>query len=172
MKLDLKIRHIFLLGGLALILSGCFKQEEYPLTPNVSFNDFIIFGNNDSAQILINFTDGDGNIGLADSDTLPPYDFEGNNYYNLYLHYYEMNDSLGWVKGKNLDGDPIIFNFRLHPILPYNQTKGIQGTIKYNFSLFYNAFSADSDTIKYKFQIVDRDLNFSNFGESDTIIVS
>ncbi len=139
--------------------------------PNVSYNDFIIFGNNDSAQILIDFTDGDGNIGLYDSDTLPPYDFEGENYYNLFLHYYEKDDSKGWVKGTDLDGNPIIFNFRLHPVLPYDQNKGIQGTIKYNFSLFYNLGSDQSDTIMYKFQVVDRDLNLSNLGTTDQIII-
>ncbi len=166
-----KVHHIFLLVLVGITLNSCFKKEEYPLVPAVSFSDFIIFGDNDSAQILIDFTDGDGDIGMLDSDTLPPFNFDGNHYYNLFLHYYEKDDEKGWVKGKDFDGNPIIFNFRLHPVLPYSQSKGIQGTIKYNFSLFYNTASDQSDTIMYKFQIMDRGLNFSNLSETDEIII-
>lgn len=166
-----KVHYIFLLTTVVWLVSSCFKQEEYPLIPAVSFNDFIIHGANDSAEIIINFTDGDGDIGLLDSDTLAPYNFNGENYYNLFLHYYEKNDTLGWVKGRDVNNNPIIFNFRLHPVLPYDQSKGIQGTIKYRFSLFYNVFSEQSDTIKYKFQITDRSLNKSNFSESSEIVI-
>ncbi len=169
-----KVRFIFIILSLILGLNSCFKKETYPTIPIVEFNDFIVYGKHDSATIVFNFTDGEGDIGLLESDTLAPYNFEGDNYNNLILNYYEKDDSLGWVAGKDLNGTNIVFKFRIKPVLPYDKSKGIKGTITYNFGKvgFFNPFSNQADTIKFQFQIVDRALNYSNLGETSPIYLS
>ncbi|MFD1552136.1 hypothetical protein DNU06_00435 [Putridiphycobacter roseus] len=168
-----KVRFIFIILSLILGLNSCFKKETYPSVPVVEFNDFILYGQHDSATFILNFTDGEGDIGLLESDTLAPYNKDGENYNNLFLYYFEKDDSLGWVPGK-VNGVPIVFSFRVDPVLPYDKSKGIKGTITYAFGKvqFYNPFSANADTIKYQFQLVDRALNYSNLGETDPIYIT
>ena len=165
-----KLHTIFLLVSVSLALNSCFKKEDYPLEPFVEFETFVQEGNSGKAQITFNFTDGDGDIGLLEGDTLETYDKDGPYYYNFILTYFEKDDTLGWVQGKNIEGDPIILSFRLKPVLDYSITKGIKGTISYDFDFYYNLFSDQSDTIKYEFQVIDRALNFSNTGETDPIL--
>ncbi|MDX1349075.1 MAG: hypothetical protein R3279_02445 [Putridiphycobacter sp.] len=165
-----KLHTIFLILVVSVALNSCFKKENYPIEPVVAFDTFIVDANTGKAQIVFEFTDGDGDIGLLESDTLAPYDKAGSNYFNFFLTYYEKDDSLGWVIGKNIDGEDIILPFRLKPVMDYSITKGIKGTITYDFDFYYNPLSSQSDTIKYDFQVIDRALNASNIGETDYIL--
>lgn len=165
-----KLHTIFLLILVLTGLISCFKKEEYPIEPLVSFESFLKSNEANKAVITFNFTDGDGDIGLLESDTLAPYDKEGKNYYNLILTYFEKDDTLGWIQGKDVEGTPIVLNFRLKPILDYSISKGVKGTISYDFDFYYNFLSNQSDTIMYEFQIIDRNLNHSNIGKTDMIL--
>ncbi|MGV6860718.1 MAG: hypothetical protein ACWA41_03050 [Putridiphycobacter sp.] len=169
MKTQTKIRLFFSMTLLLVLISSCFKKEEYPLEPIISFDDFIISG--DSATLSFNFTDGDGDIGLSAADTLFPYNPESEYYYNVYVINYEKDDVLGWVPGKNLDGDTLIYAYRIKPIEFKGKSKGIKGVIEIDMgTLYYNFFSDQSDTIKYEIQLIDRALNKSNVIETDEII--
>ena len=64
--MNTKVHYILFISILGLTFQSCFKKVDYPLEPQITFEDFIIYGNNDSSQISINFTDGDGNIGLLE----------------------------------------------------------------------------------------------------------
>lgn len=165
-----KLHTIFLLFLVSLLLNSCFKKENYPVEPIVEFDTFTVDNTTGMAQIVFSFTDGDGDIGLLESDTLAPYQKNGDYYYNFFLTYYEKDDSLGWVIGKNAEDEDIVLKFRLKPVLDYNITKGIKGTISYDFDFYYNPLSSQSDTIKYEFQVIDRALNASNVGETDFIL--
>lgn len=142
----------------------------YPLEPIVEYESFVINGPEGKARISFNFTDGDGDIGLLVSDTLPPYDRNGGNYFNFFLSYFEKDDLLGWVPGVDAQGNPIVLEFRLKPILDYGISKGIAGVISHDFDIFFNANSSQSDTIKYEFQLIDRALNKSNIDETVAIL--
>jgi hypothetical protein len=53
-------------------LDGCFTPPTYSIIPQITFND-IYYGKGrflDSVALQINFKDGDGDLGLASSDTL------------------------------------------------------------------------------------------------------
>ncbi len=165
-----KLHTIFLIFLVLVGLNSCFKKEEYPLVPIVKFDSFIKKAENNKAVLTFEFTDGDGDIGLLESDTLSTYSIDGDFYYNLFLDYYEKDDSLGWIPGTDLQGNPIVLEFRLKPILDYDKTKGIKGTISYDFDFYYNTTSDQSDTILYKFRVIDRALNESNIGETDPIL--
>jgi hypothetical protein len=158
---------IFLLAG--LFLFSCRKNETFPIEPKVTFKDFIIQG--DSARLIFEFTDGDGNIGLEDTDILPPFNPESYYHYNLYIRYYEKNEANQWNPGITLTGDTIVFRYRVKPFLPATNSKGIKGTMEVSLSpFFYNPFSPHNATIKYSIELIDRDLNKSNLVETPEII--
>lgn len=162
-----KINFIFSFLAIALLLSSCFKNEEYPDEPIISDPIFAFSG--DSAQLTFSFTDGDGDIGLAPEDTLEPYNPESYYHYNLYVDYYEKDDVEGWKKGEDLDGNPIIFKYRLKPIVVKGKARGIKGTMDVTMVNFSNPFSSQSDTIKYTIKLIDKALNESNVIETGEI---
>lgn len=164
-----KIHFIFSFAILIGLLSSCFKKEEYPFEPAITYDSYNF--NGDTLNLTFNFTDGNGDIGLNDSDTLSPYDTSSFFQYNLYIHYLEKDDQFGWVNGINLAGDTIIFTYRIEPIVTIGKAKGIKGKIDVNLSnLYFNSLSDQSDTIKYSIQLIDRALNKSNIVESAIIV--
>jgi hypothetical protein len=125
---------------------------------------------NDSANLVISFTDGDGDIGLRQSDTTG--DFSSTNYFhhNFFVEYYEKDDALGWVRGKTLAGDDINFLYRVPYLTPNGNNKALKGEIAVTIEpTYYNPFSTQSDTIMFKISLVDRNLNVSNVVESGVI---
>ncbi len=150
-------------------MSSCFTKETYPIEPIISFDSFSIV--NENANLTFNFTDGDGDIGLSDSDTLSPYNVNSEFHYNLLIKYFEKDDALGWVEGKNLDDSPTVFKYRIKPIITIGKNKGIKGKIDVDMgTVFYNPLSSQNDTIKYEIQLIDKALNKSNIVESEVII--
>lgn len=75
----------FILVLIGVGLTSCFEQENFPDEPNITFRDVIfkdIGGNNeaDSLILFIDFTDGDGDLGLDPDENAPPYALR--NYFN------------------------------------------------------------------------------------------
>ena len=169
MKQDTKIHYIFSFTLILAVMSSCFKKETYPIEPIITYDSFSITSEN--ANLTFNFTDGDGDIGLYDSDTTSPYDVNSEFHYNLLINYYEKDDVLGWIEGKNLDGSITVFKYRIKPIITIGKTKGIKGKIDVDMgSVFYNPLSTQNDTIRYQIQLIDKALNKSNLVESEVII--
>ncbi len=151
-----------------LLATSCFKKDKFSSTPKITFESFTILG--DSAKVVFSFEDGEGDIGLTSSETNSPYNIESKYYYNLYLEYYEKKDNGGWKPGLDLNGDTIVFKNRLLPIYT-GKAKSISGTIEYTIEpLYFNQFSLESDTIKYRIQVIDRALNESNWIETNEIV--
>lgn len=162
-----KINFIFSLMFVAVLLSSCFKNEEYPVEPIISDPVFLFSG--DSAKLTFSFTDGDGDIGLAPEDTLAPFNPDSYYHYNLHIDYYERDDVNGWQRGRDLEGDSIVFQYRLKPIVVKGKARGIKGTMDVTMNNFYNPFSDQSDTIRYTITLIDKALNESNQIETDPI---
>lgn len=160
---------IYAIPALALLLVGCFKTEDYDSVPSITYDEFIAFG--DSAKIIFEFTDGEGDIGLADDQTEAPYNFGSEYYYNVYVEYLEKDDTEGYKYSLDPNGDTVAFPIRIHPILDEDEEKPIKGKMEVSLSpLYYNPFSDQSDTIKFRIQLIDRELNKSNWIESEEII--
>lgn len=163
-----KVGLIFWGIGLMSVMVSCFKGETFPEEPIIS--DATVLITNDSAVLSFSFTDGDGDIGLSDNELDPPYDSSSFYHFNLYVGYFEKQDGGGWEPGLDLEGDTIVFTYRLEPILVQGKEKGIKGTMDVVMNPFYNAISPDSDTIKYSVQLIDRALNESQIIETDPVI--
>ncbi len=148
---------------------SCFKEEDYPVIPNITYTDFQVLG--DSARLIFEFTDGDGDIGLRDEEISSPYNIESYYYYNLYVEYWEKDDNLGWKPGTTLNGDTILFTYRIKPFTNQQEPKSLKGTIEVLLEpSYFNPFSSDSDTIMYKIKLIDRALNESNVIETPEIL--
>jgi hypothetical protein len=144
------ILYFFLISVVVFLsFSSCHKKESYPLEPVIAFKNFEVY--NDSAILFLDFTDGDGDIGLTSSDVAKPYDA------NLFLTYYEKQE--GVFKKIDL---PLPFSYRIPIINKSNKEKPLKGTISVNITpTFYNPFS-QYDTLRFDINIVDRALNLSN----------
>ncbi len=152
----------------SLLVCACFKDQKYSEVPEIKFIDFSQEG--DSAKLHFSFQDGEGDIGLSDDQIVAPYNPESKYYYNVYMVYYEKDDLSGWVVGTDINGDSIVFKNRIKPVYT-GKPKGLKGEIIATIEpIFYNPFSTESDTIKYKIQIIDRALHASNWIESEEII--
>ena len=147
----------------AFVLSiSCLRQEEFPDIPHIEYKDFIKINNglgyDDKGILVLKFTDGDGDIGLAESDTFPPYDQSSMYYYNFFISYYEKQN------GEFIEIElPFANNSRIPPLNSSKNPKPLKGEIE--IELFINNFTSTYDTIRFSAFIVDRALN-----HSDTII--
>lgn len=169
MKVSTKIG---LISSFVLILFGvtsCFKSKNFPLEPIISNPQAIVTG--DSATVSFDFTDGDADIGLDPADTTGIHAPDSFYYYNIYLEYFEKDDALGWVPGKDVNGDDVVFGYRIKPITVSENTEGISGRIDVSIEPTYrNHLSPESDTVKFKIVLIDRALNISNEIETAELI--
>lgn len=144
------------------IFYSCRKPPEFPIEPQITFKDFVVTG--DSATITISFTDGDGDIGLRDSDTTGDFSVKKKTYYNLYLEYFEQEE--GTFVKRNL---AIPFYYRVPYITQESKNKALEGDISVVISPSYYAPNA-LDSFKYSIQLLDRALNESNVAETPVLI--
>ncbi len=148
-------------GIIAMVLvvffaAACQKQDTFPLEPVLTFKSLVAVG--DSAVLNMAFTDGDGDVGLGQADTLEPY------LYNCFLEYQEK-------QGKEFKtiSLPIPFNFRIPKLNPSGKAKPILGNIRVVLTpTFYNPFSS-TDSVRFKVYITDRALNKSNVISTSTL---
>lgn len=155
----------FFLGVLA---SGCSKEPQYPAEPQISFVSFTKVQNNtgkdDKGILKINFTDGDGDIGLTDADIQAPFDTTSMYYYNLFITYYEKQN--GTYVAVDL---PLSNNARFPLVPPANQGNPLTGDI--DVELYINNPFSTFDTIRFDVFIVDRALHHSNIISTQDIVV-
>ena len=158
MKYFSKVSLILFAFGI-FIFSSCKKKEKYPVEPEISYKQFDKFGA-DSAHIIISFTDGDGDIGLTQSDTVEPYLF------NFYTKYFQKKN--GVFVEKVL---PIPLNYRIPILNTRSKPHSLSGDIQITFLKPYYFPTTTKDTIQYEIYIKDRSLHESNHITTDEIIV-
>ena len=141
-----------------LIISSCVKQEKYSEIPEISLRPFVLIF--DTGQYAVkgvlsfDFQDGNGDIGLNPGDTFPPFNRDGDYYYNLVIRYFEKQDSV-YVE---VVLDPP-FSARIPALNPDYPGKAIKGII--SDTLVMDPAPA-FDTVRFEFFIYDRVLNKSN----------
>jgi hypothetical protein len=145
------------------IFVSCKQDDCDDPVPSLSYDSFVVVG--DSATLIHNFIDCDGDIGLSNSDTVTPFNFGGDYYYNLKI------DLLVWENNEwvvvDLEGEG--FNNRIPPIQEETQEETLEGKIKYNMPLLWLRVGGDS--IRFRSVLIDRALNESNPTISKTIIL-
>ncbi len=163
--------------AIVLIIAGvfyaCKKKDVYPVIPEIKFENFLTITNAgqsfpDRGVLIFSFTDGDGDIGLYPSDTLPPYDF------NLFITYFEIQNGdtvevfLTQTDPATGDVDTLNFNGRIPILTPFGSNKSISGEVE--DTLFIHNPASPFDTIMFRAYIVDRALHKSNIITTPLII--
>ncbi len=112
-------------------LVSCKDDPEISKTPEISFGEFLLYKNisgKDSMIVLrINYEDGDGDLGLSSTDTLPPYNYGNSAFYNLFVTY-QVNNGIKWEKILNPStSDTIHYNQRFPRLNLTKKDKHITG---------------------------------------------
>jgi len=148
-------------------LSSCMKQESYPDVPEIAYSNWVSFYDTGkyptAAALTITFRDGKGDIGLNPWDTLPPYNKNGDYYYNYVITYFEKQHGT-WTK---IDLYPP-FSARIPVLTPDYPDKPIKGVIVDTLTMNPKPVF---DTIRLELFIYDRALNKSNVVTTPDIIL-
>ena len=170
----------FILILLCIIgMAACQKKVEYPIEPVISYQGLAYVMNADSTLtgevvLSIGYTDGDGDLGLDDADTLYPFGPRDPHYYNLIIDYLKWDGHtfvetplLSWNQ-QTQSYDTISFNARFKRLVFNDEEKAISGTIDYTM-MVYNPLSP-TDTVKFRVHLIDRALHESNTIETNSIL--
>jgi hypothetical protein len=161
---------ILLFSALLLMISCNEVDPVYPDEPVVDYQRFDLFITTDAlgnytliGQLIFDFTDGDGNLGLL---PLPLVDTTDLNVpdtvkYNFFLYLYDLQ-GYDWVQIPEEDGG--ILKYRI----PYLDKQPLSGTMDLKISYPIITY----DTIYYTFYVYDRDFNRSNIDTTDVIVLS
>ncbi|MBC8320485.1 MAG: hypothetical protein H8E34_07175 [Bacteroidetes bacterium] len=170
---------LILLLIIGTVVLSCRKFEEFPDIPAITYDNFVVLMNQQTGitergVLVFSYTDGDGDLGLSSSDTLPPFDKESEYYYNLIIKYFEKQHGvfaevplLSWNSDSSYY-DTLTFNSRFPVLTPESGNLAIKGVFQ-DTLFIYNPLS-EFDTIKFKALIIDRALNKSNEIETAEII--
>ena len=163
---------------MALATLACQKPVEYPIEPKIAYEGFTYLFNADSTfsgegVISFSYTDGDGDLGLDDSDTLSPFGFNDAHYYNMVVDYLKCVNGefvktplLSW-NAQTQTYDTVTFNARFKRLRDSEEPKAISGKMDYTLTV-QNPFSPN-DTVKFEIHILDRALHESNVIQTDPI---
>ncbi len=168
---------------LVLAAASCQKPVEYPVEPKIAYEGFTYLFNPDNTftgegVISFSYTDGDGDLGLDDSDTLSPFGPHDAHYYNMEVDYLKsvngvfvktplLSPHVPTSESDTVVWDTITFNARFHRLRDNDEPKAISGTMDYRLTV-QNPFSPN-DTIKFEIRILDRALHESNTIQTEAI---
>ena len=173
------MKKLFAISFLAfVILAAGQKKVEYPIEPVITYQGVAYVMDADSVLtgevvLSIGYTDGDGDLGLDDADTVYPFGPRDPHYYNLIIDYLKWDGTqfvetplLSWNQ-QTQSYDTVSFNARFKRLVFNDEEKAISGTIDYTM-MVYNPLSPN-DTIKFRAHLIDRALHESNTIETEII---
>lgn len=175
---------------IVLVLCSCKKAVEFSDIPFIEFENIskvVVFDEDlqvsvDSITISLKFQDGDGNLGVDQSDlgnvmyrsfsdtSISSLGDTTFTFINYYIDLYRKDN------GEFVKFDPYIrLGGSFESLVEYNEVGPIEGTLHYGFKMIANsallAGFAYNDTVKFDVHIVDRELNVSNHIVTDEIIL-
>ncbi len=169
---------VIVLGSLLMIFffNSCRKTDKFSIIPNVSFREFIqyknIAGKDTAIDFVINFQDGDGDLGYSENE----YFKCGVPQNNLFIFYeekignsyvpkkflekiYDIDQNCDTI-GERDDSLQLSFSSRMTNIQPRGSDKSIEGTVSYNLSKNNILFLSPKGRVR--FYIIDRAGHQSN----------
>ncbi len=153
-----------------LLLSKC-KPVEYnvPKTPVIKLLELSqlkdSFGIDSVIKYNLSFTDGDGDLGLGNSDTQSPFRFGEPYFSNLRVILSYQDASNNWIEGSE---DSLFLYQRIENVTPKGKYKSLKGNIQTFVRARPTPFFSHRK-IKLKFILIDRSLNQSNIIETGEI---
>lgn len=163
MKSLLKIAIFF---NLIIFLGiSCIKRQEFPIKPYIEYRSFHILNTSDGKKIgrlCIYFRDGDGDIGLSQKDTLPPFDLDSEYYYNFYMHIYKKQNN-------NFVLIEYPYSVRIPPINPDEYPQNLEGEIYIDIDIEILRMVLPENIFRFEAYIYDKALHKSNVINSPII---
>ena len=151
-----------------LVVASCKKDKTFPVAPEITFKEFQRFqstaGIDDTVKLVISFTDGDGDVGYTQGDTLPPFDTSSIYYYNFYVKSFKKQNGVFVALPSLVPGARIPY------INNSDKNKSLSGDIIDKLDLF--GFGFNHDTLRFECYIYDRALHQSNVITTPEIIVT
>ena len=159
-----KVKVFIGIFGTVLILSGCRKTTPFEEKPFAEYrsHEFVRDPNLDLDLLALTlyFTDGDGDVGLEDADTLAPFDRSSRFFNNLWVELYSIKNEL--------PTDTFLFDGRIPNLTPAGQNKTLEGEIEYRLTI--GGFNP-GDSVLIGFQLIDRSLKSSEKAFTPFIII-
>lgn len=167
----MKLTALLVIASLIAVFSGsCRKIEQLPPEPKIEFQSFAVFDSNDilgnfykAGRLKFHFQDGDGDLGLQVAEA------GATDTTNLFFTLYrKVRNVMVQVPDNDLIRPS---SYRIPYMERLGQNKILKGTIAVTF-LYLNYDPADTDTLRYDFEIKDRAGNFSNIDSTAEIVLS
>ena len=167
---------LFLLALSTVLLNSCREDISFPVIPAIESKEFIVF--TDSAFIEVDFTDGDGNIGFEEGDTLGQFEYSidpfNKFHYNFFVDIYQFENN-EWTL-YDLTPSPTNPNFqplyyRTKKLDPEGSDKNLEGSIRVKLAPFPPIDFSSGDTIRFEVRLADRNLNLSNVVTTEGFVV-
>ncbi len=159
-----KVSPLLYIISFSIFVFGCRKSAVFDEQPYAEYRSHKFTQDaNLGLELLaltIYFTDGDGDVGLNDADTLAPFDRNTRFFNNFWVELYSIKN--GESK------DTFIFDGRIPNLTPAGQNKTLEGEIEYR--LTSGGFNP-GDSIMIGFQLVDRSLKVSEKAFTPYIII-
>jgi hypothetical protein len=156
-----------ILVGLAVVstaLNSCVKEKDFPVTPAIEFKQYNEFGR-DSADCIIKFKDGDGDIGVMEGDTVPDLRMK-------YLYFDTTTNSFLPLDNDltNLGFDTLFSDYRVPNLTPNGQYKALDGEIKVKLRST-PIYDPTHFRVKWEITLKDRAGHISNTVTTNEIIL-
>lgn len=165
---------------IALAFEACTKVSNESPIPTLEYNGYSKFKavNGKDSFIMINmtFTDGDGDIGLSETDSVSPFRYGDKYFYNLFAEFYSIENGVpskitsSVISPDTLYLDTVNYSQRLKNLTPEGKNKAIKGKIELLTPFFLiDLSSSKPDSVIYRITLFDRSLNHSETIETSII---
>ncbi|NUM31757.1 MAG: hypothetical protein HUU47_05470 [Bacteroidetes bacterium] len=157
-----------------LILNACKDEPSGLLAPQISIGKITMYknnkGNDSIIKLSIKYSDNDGDLGLSESDTQPPFNFGNEYFYNLKIKYLTNKNGIWQQVLKTGTNDTINFNQRFKRLNESKKKRKVYGEFEVRIpaSPYPGIFP---DSVRMECMISDRSLHKSNFATTDIIIL-
>ncbi len=158
------VQRAILVVALVWAFFGCLPDPMYPDEPTLEV-EALVPNSDGTALLTLRFTDGDGNVGLTQADTLPPFCATCPHHFNLVGVYQEWNDGV-WVTPTLL----VPYSYRVPVVEPTGSSPALDGTIELLLTSWYLTGTA-SDSVRFAWVLWDRDLNPSNEARTEALAI-
>ena len=159
----------------ALAGNACLKKEDFSDIPKITYKE--IYQVENSLVIRFAFTDGNGDIGLKESEDYYPFGPCDPYYKNLIVDPYRRVNGKFVLARKIVPSDcfdtivvwdTVGYDQRIKYIEPEGNIKTLEGDIEVTLNEVLDEYP--NDTILFKLTLIDRALNRSNEIETDIIL--
>jgi len=160
------MKNLILISILLILFAACEKPQTHSEIPEISFKKWTSeidpsekpqTGYKLNALFTVSVIDGDGDIGLADYDTVGVRHPDSLHYHDLFL---KLDEKISGAYVEKTDM-PIDLFFRTPFWDPTGFNKTLFADIELNMDYFYTQFF-NADTIRFRIVLYDRELHKSN----------